>query len=78
MENQKMTKEHVEVNLDSADEVGQNARRMFLKKSGRVVVAAPAAILLLAAANKSAHAQTAPYTAVDDTLDFAGPPGGLP
>lgn len=38
-----------------------SARRDFLKKSGRVAVAAPAVVLLLAAGSKSALAQVAPY-----------------
>jgi hypothetical protein len=72
---QKMAPEHLEVNSDSTSEVsGQNARRKFLKMSGRVAVAAPAAVLLLAAANKSAHAQVPPYTINgDDTADITGP-----
>ena len=48
--------------LESGDEAS-NARRDFLKKSGRVAVAAPAVALLLAAQSKSALAtQVDPYT----------------
>jgi hypothetical protein len=36
---------------------GQDARRHFLKNSGRVAIAAPAVVLLLAAASKGAVAQ---------------------
>lgn len=36
---------------------GQVARRKFLKKSGGVAIAAPAAVLLLSAASKSAMSQ---------------------
>lgn len=38
-----------------------SARRDFLKKSGRVAVAAPAVALLLAAGSRSALAQVQPY-----------------
>ena len=50
---------------------GPDARRNFLKMSGRVAVAAPAAVLLLAAANKSALAQV--YGGGDNIDDTAGP-----
>jgi len=40
---------------------GENARRRFLRTSGRVAVAAPAAVLLLAATQRNASAQAAPY-----------------
>lgn len=74
-----MTEEHVEVNSDSTSEVsGQNARRKFLKRSGRIAVAAPAAVLLLAAANKSAHADTVGPVygpLLDDTFDNVRPTG---
>ena len=48
--------------LESGDQAATeaSARRDFLKKSGRVAVAAPAVVLLLAAGSKSALAQ--PYT----------------
>ena len=50
--------------LESSDQAGNeaSARRDFLKKSGRVAVAAPAVVLLLAAGSKSALAQVQPYT----------------
>jgi len=47
--------------LESGDEAS-NARRDFLKKSGRIAVAAPAVALLLAAQSKSALAGVDPYT----------------
>ena len=48
---------------DSGNAVsGKAARRKFLKTSGRVAIAAPAAVLLLSAASKSAQAQVPPYT----------------
>lgn len=40
---------------------GQDARRKFLKTSGRMAIAAPAVVLLLSAGSKSAIAQTQPY-----------------
>lgn len=45
--------------LESGDQASNEAtaRRDFLKKSGRVAVAAPAVVLLLAAGSKSAVAQ---------------------
>lgn len=36
---------------------GEGARRKFLKKSGGIVVAAPAAVLLLSATSKNAMSQ---------------------
>ena len=50
-----------EHHLDKAPEgdpvSGQAARRKFLKRSGGVAIAAPAAVLLLSATSKSAMAQ---------------------
>lgn len=53
-----MNDNRLESGDQAADEV--SARRDFLKKSGRVAVAAPAVVLLLAAGSKSALAQV-PY-----------------
>ena len=50
-------------------------RRRFLETSGKVALAAPAVVLLLAAGTKTAHAidnQKDPYTVVLD-----GAPGGF-
>jgi hypothetical protein len=52
-----MTDEHLEAHEPDSNE----ARRNFLKKSGRVAIAAPAVALLLAAGTKSSLAQTQPY-----------------
>ena len=54
-----MSDKHLESSDQTANEVA--ARRDFLKKSGRVAVAVPAAALLLSVQSKSALAQTAPY-----------------
>lgn len=50
--------------VESGDQASNEAtaRRDFLKKSGRVAIAAPAVVLLLAASNKAALAQVQPYT----------------
>lgn len=50
---------------------GQAARRDFIKKSGRVAIAAPAAVLLLSAAGKSTVAQAA--SGFQNPTDFANP-----
>ena len=65
-----MAEKNVDVKGGGASTLsGQEARRNFLKKSGRVAIAAPAAVLLLAAANKSAIAQAyGGDTATDDVL----------
>jgi len=56
--------------LIQADGVsGPAARRRFLRTSGRVAVAAPAVVLLLAASQRNASAQT-PYQTPP-----ANPPG---
>jgi len=49
--------------LESSDQTANEvaARRDFLKRSGRVAVAVPAAALLLSVQSKSALAQPAPY-----------------
>lgn len=51
---------------------GQAARRDFIRKSGRVAIAAPAAVLLLSAAGKSTVAQAASGGFVNPP-DFANP-----
>jgi len=50
----------VKPNAPAADQPldSVSSRRRFLRTSGKVAVAAPAAVLLLAASNKSAMAQT--------------------
>ena len=55
-----MSDNRLESRDQAADEA--SARRDFLKKSGRVAVAAPAVVLLLAAGSKSALAQAQPYS----------------
>jgi len=67
-----MSEQHVDPLPESSNAVsGQAARRKFLKKSGSVAIAAPAAMLLLAATSKSAlaniHATNGPYTNNLDT-----------
>ena len=52
---------------------GQEARRKFLKISGRAALAAPAAALLLSATAKNAAAQVGPYTPPVLDLDATGP-----
>jgi len=54
--------EETKVGAQRAEEVsGATARRKFLRTSGRVAVAAPAVVLLLAASQRNASAQAAPY-----------------
>ena len=54
--------EETKVGAQRAEEIsGPTARRRFLRTSGRAAVAAPAAVLLLAASQRNASAQTAPY-----------------
>jgi hypothetical protein len=54
-----MSEEHRHVGSDVAEVTGQAARRRFLKTTGGVAVAAPAAVLLLSASR--ANAQPNPY-----------------
>ena len=65
-----MSEQQVDTTPDSDPISGQAARRQFLKKSGSVAIAAPAAVLLLSATSKSALAVPAPYT-FDDAIDGA-------
>jgi hypothetical protein len=67
LEDTKMADKHVDVSSQSAGKFsGQDARRNFLKTSGRVAIAAPAVVLLLSAGSKNANAQGVPYTVEDD------------
>lgn len=65
-----MSERHVDPAPESNPVSGRAARRQFLKKSGGVAIAAPAAVLLLSATSKSALAQVPPYT-FDDAIDGA-------
>jgi hypothetical protein len=47
--------------LKTSEPDSNEARRNFLRKSGRVAMAAPAVALLLAAGSKSSFAQAQPY-----------------
>ena len=51
-----MREEEVDATPENDPISGQAARRKFLKKSGSVAIAAPAAMLLLSMASKSAAA----------------------
>ena len=70
-----MSEQHIDPAPEGAPISGQQARRKFLKTSGGVAIAAPAAVLLLSATSKSALAVPAPYT-FDDNIDGAPPPPG--
>lgn len=64
-----MSEQHVDPLPESSNAVsGQAARRKFLKKSGSVAIAAPAAMLLLAATSKSALATNGYNGRVDSDL----------
>ena len=56
-----MSEESLNPSSESDATSGPTARRRFLKKSGAVAIAAPAAALLLSATSKSSFAQIAPY-----------------
>ena len=62
-----MSEHHVDKAPEGDPVSGQAARRKFLKRSGGVAIAAPAAVLLLSATNsKSAMAQA--YTDLDTPI----------
>jgi len=62
-----MSEHHVDKAPEGDPVSGQTARRKFLKRSGGVAIAAPAAVLLLSATNsKSAMAQA--YTDLDTPI----------
>jgi hypothetical protein len=57
-----MNERQIDSTPETADAVsGQGARRKFLKQSGKLAIAAPAAVLLLSAASRNASAQSNPY-----------------
>lgn len=69
-----MSEQHVDPLPESSNAVsGQAARRKFLKKSGSVAIAAPAAMLLLAATSKSALAVNGNGLYTIDNQDLAAP-----
>ena len=50
---------------------GEEARREFIKRSGKAALAAPAAALLLSVSSTNLSAQVPPYN-LDNTIDGSG------